>query len=101
MAALCPLLRLPPKGLWRLVRCASLALTALAGSDLAAQPVPADSLADAIAGGRLSLELRPRYTDIRDAGLNCSTRITTSSAIATAGIVITVTCWVAATSSSV
>ena len=38
-------------------------------SDLAAQQPQADSAADAITGGRLSLELRPRYADISDAGL--------------------------------
>jgi Alginate export len=39
-------------------------------SNLAAQQVPADSPGDAITGGRLLLELRPRYADIWDAGLN-------------------------------
>ncbi len=68
MAALCPLRGLPGTG--RLLGSLTLALTALAGSDLAAQQVPAESLADAVTGGRLSLELRPRYADIWDAGVN-------------------------------
>jgi len=47
-----------------------LALSALVGSDLSAQQVQVDSLADAITGGSLSLELRPRYADISDAETN-------------------------------
>jgi len=53
----------------RLLGPIGLAAAALTGSDLAAQQAPADSLADALAGGRLSLELRPRYADIWDGDL--------------------------------
>ena len=70
MAALCPLEGPPVTTRLRLLGFLTFALTALAASDLAAQQVPADSVADAIAGGRLSLELRPRYADIWDAGVN-------------------------------
>jgi hypothetical protein len=48
----------------RLLVSTGLAACALAGSDLAAQQVQVDSPLDAITEGRLSLELRPRYTDI-------------------------------------
>jgi hypothetical protein len=70
MAALCPLRGLPVTERWRLLGSLVVALTVLAGSDLAAQQVPAESMADAITEGRLSLELRPRYADIWDAGVN-------------------------------
>jgi hypothetical protein len=52
------------------VGCLVFGVTALSASNLAAQQVAADALADAITGGRLSLELRPRYADIWDAGVN-------------------------------
>jgi len=75
MAALCPLRALFAGPQWGLLgQClfGSLGLVAslLVGSDVAAQQMQVDSPADAITEGRLSLELRPRYTDIWDAGLN-------------------------------
>jgi hypothetical protein len=54
----------------RLLVSTGLAACTLAGSDLAAQQVQVDSPLEAITEGRLSLELRPRYTDIWDADLN-------------------------------
>jgi hypothetical protein len=75
MAALCPLRALFAGLLGcllglRLSGSIALVASLLVGSDLAAQQVQVDSPADAITEGRLSLELRPRYTDIWDAGLN-------------------------------
>jgi hypothetical protein len=54
----------------RTVRLIGLLTAALVASDLSAQQVSADSVVDAITDGRLSLELRPRYADIADDGLN-------------------------------
>jgi hypothetical protein len=48
------------------LRLLGLAASALVASDLAAQQVQVDSLADAVTEGRLALELRPRYTQITD-----------------------------------
>jgi hypothetical protein len=75
MAALCPLRVIfsgPLRCLLgqRLVGSIGLVASLLVGSSVCGQQVQVDSLADAITGGRLSLELRPRYTDIWDAGLN-------------------------------
>ncbi len=70
MAALCSLRALSPGLPWRLLGSIVLAASVLLGADVAAQQVQADSLADAITAGRLLLELRPRYADIWDAGLN-------------------------------
>jgi hypothetical protein len=70
MVLLCPLSGRSPAARRRLLRSAAVALSALVGSDLAAQQVPVDSVGDAITEGRLSLELRPRYTDIRDSDTN-------------------------------
>ena len=70
MAALCSLRALSPGLSWRLLGSIVLAASVLLGADVAAQQVQADSLADAITAGRLVLELRPRYADIWDAGLN-------------------------------
>ncbi|HEX4598460.1 MAG TPA: hypothetical protein VH278_11775, partial [Burkholderiaceae bacterium] len=75
MAALSPLRALLARPLGcllgrRLSGSIALVASLLMGSDLAAQQVQVDSPADAITEGRLSLELRPRYTDIWDAGLN-------------------------------
>src|SRR5882757_1497747 len=66
MVALCPLRGLALKLRPRLPALLGLAACALAASDLAAQQAPSDSLQDAIRGGRLQLELRPRYTQISD-----------------------------------
>jgi hypothetical protein len=70
MAILCFLQGLSATGRWRLLGSVGLALTASVSSDLAAQHVQVDSLADAVTEGRPLLELRPRYADIWDAGLN-------------------------------
>ena len=70
MAVLCPVQGLAAISRWRLLGSAGWALIALVGSDLEAQQVPVESLGDAITEGRLSLELRPRYTGIWDTGLN-------------------------------
>jgi hypothetical protein len=64
MVPLCPLPGLAPARRSRLLRLLGVAASALVASDLAAQQVQVDSLADAITEGRLALELRPRYTDI-------------------------------------
>src|SRR5882762_3190095 len=70
MAALCSPRALSPGLSWRLLGSIVLAASVPLGADVAAQQVQADSLADAITAGRLVLELRPRYADIWDAGLN-------------------------------
>jgi hypothetical protein len=70
MAILCFLPELLARGRGRLLASAALTLTTLVGSDLAAQQVQVDSLADAVTDGRLSLELRPRYADIWEADSN-------------------------------
>jgi len=69
MTALCPLRGLTVTGR-HLLGGLVFGVAALSGSNLAAQQVEADSLADAVTAGRLSLELRPRYADIWDAGVN-------------------------------
>ncbi len=70
MAALCSLRQLRAGRPSRVLCSIGLAACALVGPDVAAQQGQVDSPVGAITEGRLSLELRPRYTDIWDAGLN-------------------------------
>ena len=70
MAVLCPFRALWPRAGWRPLGAVGLAVAALLGSQAAAQQMSVDSAADAITEGRLLLELRPRYADIWDGGLN-------------------------------
>src|ERR1700675_2138806 len=70
MALLRPFRALRPRACWRPLGAVGLAVAALLGSQAAAQQMSVDSAADAITEGRLLLELRPRYADIWDAGLN-------------------------------
>ena len=56
----------------RLLVAMGLAATVLCGQDLQAQQAPVESPADAVAEGRLLLELRPRFAEIQDADGNVS-----------------------------
>src|SRR5258708_7579913 len=70
MALLRPFRALWPRACCRPLGAVGLAVAALLGPQAAAQQMSVDSAADAVTEGRLLLELRPRYADIWDAGLN-------------------------------